>query len=299
MKITKEKIIADIINLGVKPGDTLFVTADLLLAGLFINSREETLKVWIEILKSAVGPNGTIIVAAYTDTFYIFKKNRDVIFNKESIPNSGSLSTAFLSYPDAIRSSHPTNSCFGFGPNAEMILTDHNEYSKSYSLIGKIIELNGKNLMIGTVDKKNAPMAFHYAQECLGHTSNHPLGGLLQTYYRDSNKKLQLFTRYDIGGCSQGAYHLYGSLIVNGAVRFGQVGKAFSALIDGKKSFEVVVDLLKENRKIVLCDDKYCINCYGRWGNNGIKIISFYFKILKTLFDKYIYKSIKVITLFN
>lgn len=276
LTLSRDNIVKDILNLGVNQGDTIFVTADLLAVGFFAKGRKETLNAWVDILMEAVGPQGTIIVAAYTETFFRFKKNKSIIFESNTPSNSGSLSTAFLNDERSVRSKHPTNSYVGIGPNAHRILCGHDQHSLSYSPLGKIIELGGKNLMIGTVDMRNAPMAFHYAQECLGHTLHNPTNGLFQAYYKNEEGVTNLYTRKDSGGCSRGAYHLYGSLLVNNAVKFGYIGKARSALIEGKQSFDVIKEVLNKNRKIVLCDDKLCTSCYGRWSNNGAKVFWFY-----------------------
>ena len=278
MKLTKESIIKDIRDLGVKPGDLILVTADLFEVGFFEKTRTETLRTWLEILLEAVGPQGTIIVAAYTNSFFRFKKNREIIFEKNTLPNSGALSSAFFYDSRSVRSKHPTNSCIGIGLYAHEILNGHDHNTLSYSVTGKIIEMGGKNLMIGTIDKKNAPMAFHYTQECLGYTLKNPLKGLGQAFYKDDNGEIKIFTRKDYGGCSGGAYNLYGSLIVGDAIRFGYIGKAKSALIDGKESFDIIIDVLKKNRRITFCDNKYCIDCYGNWHTNGLKAIWFYLR---------------------
>jgi aminoglycoside 3-N-acetyltransferase len=278
MIVSRESIKNDMINLGITSGDTLYIAADLFKTGLFIRNLKETFRIWIELLIEIVGPDGTIIVPAYTNMFIRFKKNKNLIFDKHTPPTSGSLSMAFFNDNRSIRSKHPTNSYFGIGSNAHLILDDHDHNKLSYYPIGKIMELGGKILMMGTVDKINAPGIFHYAQEFLGHTMHHPYRGLFQVYYKDAGGKINLFTKLDNGGCSRGGYHLYGSLIVNDAVKFGYIGNGMSALLDSRKSFEIVTEILKNNRKIVLCDDKLCTSCYGRWSYNGIRVIWFYIK---------------------
>lgn len=272
MKVSKESIIKDIYRLGINHGDTIYVAADLLMVGFFEKNRENTLRIWVDILTEVVGSQGTIIVAAYTDSFLRFKKNKNIIFNRNTSPNSGSLSTAFFNDVRSVRSKHPTHSLIGIGFNAHKILDGHDHHSLCYSPIGKIVELRGKYLMIGTVDKRNAPVTLHYAQECLGHTLHHPHSGLFQTYFKDDQGKTRLFTRYDVGGCTRGGYNLYGSLIVNDAVKFGYIGKGKSAVIDIKKSFDLIIDILKKNRKLVRCDDLHCISCYGRRYNNRLNV---------------------------
>ena len=277
-KIDRSQIISDLSTLGVQKGCVLYITANLGAVGFFENNRTETARAWLEILRQAVGPSGTVIVVGYTPTFFRFKKNPTVIFDFQTPPTSGPLSKAFCQDPQVIRSKHPTCSYLGFGPQARTILAGHDEKSSSYSVIGKIIDLGGTNLMLGTVDKNNAPMAFHYAQEVLGHTKQHPLCGLFQTYYKSGENKIKTFTRWDCGGCSSGAYHLYGALTVDGAVTYGIVGNALSALIDGTKSFRIIKSAIARNRRLTMCDDLTCISCRGQWRNTGLNASSVYAK---------------------
>jgi aminoglycoside 3-N-acetyltransferase len=276
MGISRESITKDIRNLGIKAGDTLYIAADLLEVGFFVRNLKQTYKEWVDLLLEIVGPSGTIIVPAYTNIFLRFKRDKNNIFDRFSKPNSGSLALAILHDERSVRSMHPTNSYLGLGLNAHFILDNHDHTKLSYYPIGKIVELGGKILMMGTIDKTNAPAVFHYAQEFLGHTMHHPYNGLYQTYYKDTSGNIKLFTKHDNGGCSRGGYNLYGSLIVNDAVRFGLIGNGKSSVSDAKKSFEIISEILRRKPEIVLCDDKFCTSCYGRWSYNGINTIHFY-----------------------
>ncbi len=224
----------------------------------------------MEILRAALGPEGTVIVVGYSASFFRFKKDPAVVFDRNTVPTSGALSKAFLQDPAVMRSAHPTCSYFGFGPEANAILAGHDAGSLSYAVIGQVIARGGKNLMLGTVDRKNAPMAFHYAQEELGHTRQHPFCGWFQSYYRTAAGEIRLFTQWDCGGCSRGAYHLYGALTVEGAVTFGAVGNARSALMDGPTSLRIIKAAIDRNRRLTLCDDPNCLSCYGQWRNTGV-----------------------------
>ncbi len=269
MMVSREKVVFDLYKIGLRSGDLVFVTADLSAVGFYNHSRAETARAWIEILRQSVGTRGTVIVAGYTKSFFRFKKDPTIVFDRKSEPITGALARAFLQDPAVLRSSHPVCSYFGFGPQAEAILSDHDASSLSYTVTGKIIEFGGKNLMLGTVDRKNAPMAFHYSQEKLGHTIQNPYCGWMQSYYKTDDGQVKLFTRWDFGGCSCGAYNLYGALTVGKAVAYGTVGKAFSALINGPVSYQIIRDLIERNRAITLCDDLECISCYGNWRNSG------------------------------
>lgn len=276
--VTRERIIEDFRNLGVFPGDKIFITSDLFSVGFFVKNKKETLREWVEILLEVVGDTGCIVMASYTDTFIRFKKNKDIVFNKYARTSVGPLASFLIDYPGSVRSSHPTSSCIGIGHHVEKLLENHNERSLSYSVLGTIIQEGGKFILIGTLDKKNAPQAMHYAQEALGYTKHSPYKGLFQTYYEDKNGDIRIFTRKDYGGCSGGGYHLYGNLIVDDAIKFGYIGNAFSAIMEGKKSFEVIRNALAKNRRIVKCDNKYCTSCNGSLYMNGFGIVPFYFR---------------------
>lgn len=291
-RITKETLITSLYSLGVQEGDILFLSADLMKVGYFNKNIEETLKDWVDILLTLVGDKGTLIIPSNTDSFSRFRKQSDVIFQEDTPPNCGSLSTAFYKYASVIRSKHPTNSCFGIGPHAKEILDGHNEDSLSYSLYGKIIELGGKNLMLGTVeDHRNSPMPFHYCQELLGHTVSHPSAGLRQSYYIDLHGNKQLFTRRDVGGCTRGALNTFGEHVASKAIKFGMVGKSLSALVDTQKSYNVLMNIFTTRPYLIRCSDTSCVSCYGRFVYNRYGVFMFYIRML----PKFVRKALNVI----
>lgn len=262
--VTIEQLKTDLQRLGLKSGDTVFIAADLLRVGFFCTNREKTLTDWVNLLIDIVGDEGTLVIPAYTATFRRFKSNSSVFFTPDAPTTSGALSAAFARNPNCIRSQHPTNSCFAIGKNAKKILEGHNEASLSYYPYGKVIELGGKNLMIGAfAEKKLAPMAMHYAQETLGITKKNWSVGFYQTYYTNSENITKIYTRKDVGGCTCGGFQSYGHHIVNQAIRFGNVGKSLSAYIDTGKSYKIFLDLLNANRNILKCENMNCPCCYG------------------------------------
>ena len=292
MKVTKDSIQQELSELGVKQGDILFLSADLMKVGYFNKNSEQTLREWVDILIEAVGEEGTLIVPSNTNSFSRFRKDKNLIFREDTPPDAGSLSTAFFKYASVMRSRHPTNSCFGWGKHAQQILGDHNENSRAYSVYGKIIELGGKNLMLGTAsDKKNCPMPFHYVQELLGHTATHPSSNLRQCYYEDRDGEIKLFNRRDVGGCTGGGMNTYGRHIIARAINFTKVGSSISALVDTKKSFDVLMDIFTNRPSLIQCDNKNCVSCYGRFVYNGWGVIPFYLRIFPRLFKKLFPKS--------
>lgn len=274
-EINRESLKNDLIRLGVVKGDLLYITIDSLRVGFFEKKRSQTLNVWIELLLEVLGDNGSFILSAYTKTFWRFNKKK-IIFTRYSKTNNGALSNHLIKHKDSIRSKHPTNSVIGIGYDIENILLSHDENSKCYGIFEEIIKRKGKFLMIGTLDKKNAPQAMHYCQEILGYNDHFFGKNLIQTYYKDVNNYTKTFTLKDSGGCSRGGYKLIGPLVINDSIDFGYVGKAYSAIMDGEKSMKVIFKELKKNRNVVQCDNKHCLSCYGDIYNSGLKVFPFY-----------------------
>lgn len=283
--ISEDSIKNDLKRIGIEKGDVLFITANIGATGFFYKSRNETISRWIKILTDVVGDEGTIIVAAYTKTFFRFKKDKELVFNRYMKSYVGPLSNALIEDPNSFRSSHPTMSCIGIGKYAETILSNHNSNSLSYDPIGKVIELNGKNLMLGTVDLMNAPMSLHFAQQILGHTKrNMYISMLKQTYFLDNDGNNKIFTVKDSGGCSRGGINLYGRYIEAGIVNFEDIGNARSALIQGKESLELTIKLLKDSPSLISCTHQDCISCRFSYRKSGLGMLRVPLLILRKKF---------------
>ena len=286
IRVSYEDVVSSLKNMGICNGDLVFITADLLQVGYFPGSKSKTYLKWLEILQDVVGSKGTIIVASYTDSSFRLLSKK-IIYNKSSTTTSGAFSKIILSSNKHFRSEHPTNSYAGIGPLAEEILSPQDHNGLSYDPIGRIIDLGGKNLMLGTIDSKNAPMALHYVQEIAGYTKAHPFSRLSKAYYYKGDS-LHRFIRGDVGGCSSGAVFLYGFLLNSHKTKFGMVGNAPSIIVDAKESFDIINNVFKKNRKVTYCIDNSCISCYGRLTNG---ITSFFYccflnfiKLVKRLF---------------
>jgi aminoglycoside N3'-acetyltransferase len=277
--ISKEQLISDLYNLGIVKGDVLYITINLLSLGYFRSSKNETLSDLVNVFKEVVGEDGAVVFNSYTKSFFRFRK-QNLIFDRFSSSYAGPLPNFIIQDKSAFRSKHPTNSVIGYGKCLESIFDSHGPNSKSYSVIGELIKLpNCKFLMIGTVDDSNAPQAMHYAQEVLGYSSYSPYKYLKQVYYKTSDGN-RLFTRKDFGGCSAGGYRLFGDLLINDSVTFSYVGNALTALMPALKSFKVIKSTLLKNRKVIQCNNKECIDCYGNYIYNGINVIPFYIRLI-------------------
>lgn len=286
MRPTINQILDQIRQLGILEEDVLFISADLLKVGYFNRSAEQTYQDWVDIFHSLIGSKGTFVIPAYTPTFSRFRKDRGIIFDIDAEPSAGALSKALHQFARPARSLHPTNSCFAVGPMADYILRGHDHTASSYLPYHRVRELKGKNLMLGTLDKNNGPMAFHLVQETLGHTATHPSNYLRQTYFKDpATSELRLYTRKDVGGCTRGLYNLTGRHLIENAMTVGFVGKGLSACLDIGKSAEIIEDVLLNNPRLIRCGHQDCVSCYGRFVYNGLAALPFWpKKILSKVF---------------
>lgn len=277
--ISKSQIIDDLIKLGIKKNDLLYISADLLKVGYFDKDINKFLNDWVEIFLAVVGEKGTLITPSHTGSFLKYRKDKDIIFKKTSPTKSGSLSRAFLNYKLSFRSKHPTNSCVSFGKYANEIINDHTENSLSYSYFKKIIELNGKGLLLGNINK-NGFFPYHYVQEELGITKKHFLAGKYQSYYYDKQNKLRLFTRNDYGGCDKSNYNFLEDFKNIGALNIGKVGNTTAILYDSKKIYDFFYESFKNQDQKLSCNRKTCFTCYQLFKKRKIDIIFFLFKNL-------------------
>lgn len=277
LKITKESIISELEVLGLKENDIIFISADLMRVGLFNTNSTQTKKDWEFILKYFVNEkNVTFVIPAYTNFFWKFKKNKKITFSENVKPNAGALSEIIWGLDEVKRSKHPTHSVFAIGSLADTIIEGHNEKSSCYKPYQTIYKLDGKNLMLGSLDDHNAPMTFHLVQEQLGHTKNHPYSGFRQAYYITPNGDKKLFTRNDVGGCTRGGINTIGRHLNCNAIEIAKVGRTKSALINVKKSYEIFNDIFKNNPSLIRCDDSNCISCHGRFRYNGYSAVKFW-----------------------
>ena len=180
-----------------------------------------------------------------------------------------------LSHPESYRSTHPTNSYVAIGENAKYILGEHNENSKCYTPISKLLELDGKMLLVGCVDSSPGFTTIHYAQEVLGLTEKSFLKNLKGIQYKDRNT-IKKFLRKDYGGCSRGFKKFYSLYMKKRILERLKVGDAPSLIIDANKAYELELETLRERPNYLLCDEPLCFSCRSTWKNNKKDIIPYW-----------------------
>ena len=242
---------------------------------------------WVEIFEDLLGDEGTIVVPTYSPTFLRYFQKYDFVFTPDSDSVSGGLARAYIRHAQgAVRGCHPTNSCTSSGRHAELIAAADGPEFPKYSPYAKVVELGGKNLMLGTVDERNCPFTYHHVQENLGQTRGHPFSGLLETTYIDDSGNRKKYVMRELGGCTAGVHKSWGYHLAANAVRFGRVGRSLSALVDARKSAEILQRVLVETPTLLKCDDYSCISCYGRFCYNRWGVLLYYPRQLPKLLSK-------------
>lgn len=274
-----EKLKNDLKNLGIQKGDTLLVRANLGAIGKLATKKRED---YINFLIEVVGKEGTIVGLSFTNSFFL-RKNKNIVFDGYNKSNTGAFANTMIKHPKVIRSNHPTNSYVAIGKNAEYILKNHDENSGAYEPIRKIIELNGKMILIGCVETSPGFTTTHLAEVDLGLHKRIILPTLSQAYYK-KNGEIKLFKRNDIGSCSSTFYKFYGYYVKKELLQQGYIGNAYSVLINAKEAYKLDYEILKHNPKITICNNPVCMLCRARRWDNLIDMPPYVYRKLFHIF---------------
>lgn len=271
----------DLEKLGIKKGDILLVRADLGQIGK-VDTKEK--QDYVNFILDTIGEEGTLVGLSFTNSFFI-KKNKNLIFDGKNKSYTGAFVNIMLNHSKALRSQHPTNSYVAIGKYAEYITKDHNEFSGAYEPIRKIIELNGKMLLIGCVSSSPGFTTTHLAEVDLGLHKRIILPSLDGVYYKKNNE-IKIFKRKDVGSCSSTFYKFYSFYVKNELLFQGYVGNAYTVLADAKKIYRLDLEILKKNSKITICHNPRCMLCRARRWDNLIDMPIFIIRYLYTKFLK-------------
>ncbi|XCW06559.1 AAC(3) family N-acetyltransferase [Streptomyces sp. HUAS MG47] len=174
-------MVADLVRLGLRPGDTLLVHASLSGTGLEAGTLREA-------LRAALGPEGTLVVPAFTpensDTSPQYRarvagltpgQTEEVRAGMPAFdplrtpcPGMGRFAESVRTAPGAVRSAHPQTSFAALGRDAERLTADHPLHSHlgEESPLGALWRADAKVLMIQVGFE--VCTAFHLAEYRVG-----------------------------------------------------------------------------------------------------------------------------------
>ena len=261
--IERHQLVEDFKRMGVEKGDVVLVRGALGKVGRL----EKKGYGFIEALRDVVGKEGTIISLSFTHgARYILKPNPLDAFFPEKPSYAGALPNTMLKHPNAYRSSHPMCSFVAIGKYAEYLTAGHDENAFAYEPVRKVMALNGKCLLVGCVKESPGFTTTHVAESDLNLGRLLIFQGMCRIYYKKWSGETCLFTRTDLGFCSNSYYKFYSKYIENEILRTGFIGNAYSILGLANDTYQVEKQALKKNKNINICNDKYCFTCNaGRW----------------------------------
>lgn len=264
-RFAKQEIFADFEKIGIGSGDTLLCKVDTLSVGLVAGDPKTG---FLNALLEYLGPAGTIVVPAYTDT-YIFPciNKTKKIFKATDIPNTGGFARSVLMHPSSVRSTHPTNSFVALGKYAEQILSGHDYRSHSYMPVRAAMDVDAKGLILGCLSSNPGHLTAHLVQYELGQSTQNILKGFAGACFYDENK-LKVFLRKDFGGHSAGARKFHDHYEKNKIITYETIGSANAGVSRLKDSYEVEKKLLLKDPKFMLCNDPLCFSCRASWKYN-------------------------------
>ena len=256
-RLTKQNLIDDFIKLGLKQGDVVLVRANLGAVGKISGGAAA----FVDALLQVIGAEGTLVSLAFTDASFFRKPKIENAFHSKKKSYAGALPNVMIERDDAFRSQHPMCSYVAIGKFAKEITDGHDERSPAYEPIRKIVDLNGKNLLIGCVASSPGFTTTHLVESDLGMLRLTIFSRLISTYYLDKNGNYSIFHRKDSGLCSNSFYKFYAHYVKEGILKSDFVGEAYSIVAPAKKCYEIDSRILKNNRKFNICDSVTCFTC--------------------------------------
>ncbi len=268
LTIKKKDIIASLEKTGIEPGNLLMVHSGLSHLGHIEGGADTVIDAFLEIL----GKEGTLLLPTFTSSYIYF--NGDCIPSMKCRPfdrnnttvNVGRIPSVFLKRKGVIRSLHPTHSVAGTGPLAGECLTGHlpsDPPTCRRSPFGKLLENNGKMVWFGA-DLASTTF-FHFLEDEL----DMPYLGeaVCRMKKEDGSIKTVLIEKHlpghrDFYRTPAEESKMYRRLLKKGLV-ITKAGLGFGEIkvIDAKQMHDLGIEALKEDPRLLLCDDRECRFC--------------------------------------
>lgn len=173
---TKEILVEQLRDLGLREGDTAMVHSSLSAMG-YVEGGAATL---LEALLEALGHKGTLLLPAYPVADFSIENLRKLpTLEPTSKSYMGKVTNLILEREGVVRSLHPTHSWAGIGPQAEFLLHKHHHSVKpcgTDSPFERMLELNGWIVTLGSdwgkctywhiiEDRVDFPIEVYYPEE--------------------------------------------------------------------------------------------------------------------------------------
>ena len=236
---TKEQLKEQILQMGIKPDDTVLIHTSMKAIGTVEGGADTVIDAFIECL-----PGGLFLVP--THTWGVVNKNQPVYDVRSTVPNIGALPRVAAFRKDGIRSLHVTHSIWAHGKGAEEFIKGE-EHAETPCPIGfawsRLADVNAKILLLGVTHSRDTfihsidelaqiPDRIQpepYEVTCIdwnGNAIRHPMH---PHYCTKTDAISDYFVNFEK------------ALISQGAQAFGTLGHAEVRIIDAKKCQDVIM----------------------------------------------------------
>lgn len=248
----KTKFHEDLKCLGIMPHDTVLINLNIEKFGLLKGfKRSDYVGIFIDYFEQG---GGMFFSLAFTPSSFSISNKNIHYFDGTQPAYTGAFPNAMLKNKNSFRSTHPTNSIVAIGHGAKEFVEGLDERSGAYTFARKLIEKEGKVLLIGMVDYPG--FLTHLVEQDLK---------LYKKYWNRFFLKVKLknsvYKRKDPGGCSKTFERLYPEYIKQEALRIGTVNNAYSLAIDAVDAYRIDYAVVSKNPAILICNDKKCHRC--------------------------------------
>jgi aminoglycoside 3-N-acetyltransferase len=257
--VTKNQMIHDLVELGVRQGMTIIVHSSLKSLGRVIGGPVSV----ILALEETIGEEGNIVMPTQTEQLCdpaeygsgyteeemkIIRENMPT-YHPDLTPTCymGFIPETFRKQKGVVRSAHPHTSFAAWGKQAKYITEDHDfDFAlNENSPLGRIYELNGSILLLGAPTDSNTSLHLaEYRQE------NTFVKEKIWDVKVEKNHKEVWTTYQDINNDSDDFDKIFDAYHKETAkVKEGMVGEARSYLIPMREMVEYAVGWMNENRE--------------------------------------------------
>lgn len=262
---SKERILQDIRDVGVREGNALIVHASMRAIGKVVGGADTV----VEALLEAVGPAGAIMAPAFNGANYVPEtwpeQLQDPDYRTEmensgytpdgiNVGEVGILAERLWRREDAHHSVHPTLSFAAVGRNAGF-LTDNAPFHYPFgtnSPLARLHQLNGGVLLLGVGHTSNSSLhlAEVWADAPYARRGRRIRTGLLESEIMQGSPE-----------CSAGFWKIEPVLRQARILKTGYVGNAPSQYMRLQHMASMAIEMLKGSPDALLCDNPECSWC--------------------------------------
>ncbi len=247
--VSKELLIQQLKEMGIKEGDTLLVHSSMSKIGYLENGPET----FINALLEALGPNGNLMMPSSPNpSLQIEYIQKSPLFDVENSPSKlGAITERFRKMNGVKRSLHPTEPVCVLGPDAVFLTEGHFGELTPYtskSPFARLYEKGGKILYVG-VTLDNAGTNLHTLEDAVEFPYPVYADQIFKVEIRDEKGQLHQTTtkvHNPVWSAKRKCDQLLPMFEENGVMTREKLGKSQTLLFNGPSMFQLMVDQFKK-----------------------------------------------------